>query len=78
MEPSQADVLPAIPEYKERGRTAAKKLSKTASSDCWDSTAGGFFCNCYNWLLKREEESWAQLIVDNYAGELNTITMLSM
>jgi len=38
--PSQADSLQAIPKYKRQGRTAAKKLSKAVSSDCWDSKAG--------------------------------------
>lgn len=40
VEPSQAAVLQTIPEYKEQSRTAAKKLSKAASSACWDSRAG--------------------------------------
>lgn len=39
MEPSQAAVLQTLPEYKEQSRTAAKKLSKAASTACWDSKA---------------------------------------
>lgn len=40
MEPSQTAILQTIPEYKEQSRIAAKKLSKAASSACWDSKAG--------------------------------------